>query len=130
MNEQTPSSEYLVLSRGQWDKDASPEDIQIAIDEFYVWLDRMIAAGKMKRGQRLATGGATVSRKGVVDGPYGEAKEVIGGYWLIVAGNLEEAARIVAENPCLRCGLFYEIRPVDPAQASAFAVTNETPRGR
>jgi hypothetical protein len=130
MSEQSPLSEYLVLSRGRWDKDTSPDDIQLAIDEFYVWLDRMIAAGKMKMGQRLATGGATVSRKGVVDGPYGEAKEVIGGYWLIVAGGLEEAARIASENPCLRCGLFYEIRTIDPERGSAFTVTNETPSGR
>ena len=65
----------------------------------------------MKTGQRL--GSKTVSRKKVVtDEPYsGEAKEVIGGYWFIVAGSLEEAARIAAGNPCLNCGLFYE----DPA---------------
>ncbi len=128
MSEQNPPSEYLVISRGQWDKDASPEEIQAAIDDFYAWLGRMVDAGKMKRGQRLATGGATVSRKSVVtDGPYGEAKEVIGGYWLILAHSLEEAARIAADNPCMQRGLFYEIRPIDPEQASAYTVTNETP---
>jgi hypothetical protein len=129
MNEAASTSEYLVISRGYWDKDASPEKIQTAIDDFYVWLARLVDEGKMKRGQRLATGGATVSRKGVVtDGPYGEAKEVIGGYWFIRAGSLEEAAKIAAQNPCLKCGLFYEIRPIDPERASAFTVTNETPR--
>jgi hypothetical protein len=63
----------------------------------------------------------------VTDGPFGEAKEVIGGYWFIVASSLEEAAQIAAENPCLKCGLFYEIRPIDPERASAFVVTTETP---
>ncbi|HEY5971883.1 MAG TPA: YciI family protein [Pseudoxanthomonas sp.] len=131
MSEQNPPSEYLVISRGQWDKDASPEEIQTAIDNFYVWLARMVDAGKMKRGQRLATGGATVSKKSVVtDGPYGEAKEVIGGYWLILAHSLGEAAQIAAQNPCLQRGLFYEIRPIDTEQASAYTVTNETPRER
>jgi hypothetical protein len=128
MNEQVSSSEYLVISRGQWDKDASPEDIQKAIDEFYVWLGRLVDEGKMKPGQRLGHTGKTVSRSNVVkDGPFGEAKEVIGGYWFILANSLEEAARIAAGNPCLKFGLFYEIRPIDPVRASAFTVTTETP---
>src|SRR5215510_14220362 len=127
MNEQISLCEYLVISRGQWDKDVSREDIQNAIDQFYVWLGRLVDEGKMKPGQRLATTGKTVSRASVTDGPFGETKEIIGGYWFIVAGSLEEAAQIAAGNPCLKCGLFYEIRPIDPERASAFTVTNETP---
>jgi hypothetical protein len=128
MNEQVSPSEYLVISRGQWDKEISREEIQNAIDQFYVWLSRLVDEGKMKTGQRLASEGKTVSRKNVVtDGPFGEAKEVIGGYWFIMASSLDEAAKIAAENPCLKCGLFYEIRPIDPERASAFVVTTETP---
>ena len=131
MNEQVSPSEYLVISRGQWDKDISQEEIQSAIDQFYVWLARLVDEGKMKTGQRLACEGKTVSRKNVVtDGPFGEAKEVIGGYWFIVASSLDEAADIAAGNPCLKCGLFYEIRPIDPERATAFTVTNETPSER
>ena len=128
MNEQVSPSEYLVISRGQWDKDISRQEIQNAIDQFYAWLGRLVDEGKMKTGQRLASEGKTVSRKNVVtDGPFGETKEVIGGYWFIIAGSLEEAAEIAAENPCLKCGLFYEIRPIDPERATAFTVTTETP---
>jgi hypothetical protein len=127
MNEQVSPSEYLVISRGQWDKDLSREEIQNAIDQFYVWLGRLVDEGKMKTGQRLASTGKTVSRKNVTDGSFGETKEVIGGYWFIVAGSLEKAAKIAAGNPCLNCGLFYEIRPIDPERASAFTVTTETP---
>jgi hypothetical protein len=128
MNHPVAPSEYLVISRGQWDKDVSRQEIQNAIDQFYVWLDRLVEEGKMKTGQRLATEGKTVFRKNVVtDGPYGETKELIGGYWFIMAGSLEEAAEIAAGNPCLKCGLFYEIRPIDPERATAFTVTAETP---
>ena len=131
MKEHASKHEYLVISRGQWDKDIAREEIQNAIDQFYVWLDRLVAEGKMKTGQRLANAGKTVSRKNVVtDGPFGDVKEVIGGYWFIVAGSLEEAAKIAAGNPCLNCGLFYEIRPIDPERATAFTVTTETPRER
>ncbi|MEO5715379.1 MAG: YciI family protein [Luteolibacter sp.] len=128
MSSEVSKSEYLVISRGQWDEAVPQEQIQQAIDRFYGWLDQLVDEGKMKTGQRLGTGGATVSRKGVMtDGPFGETKEVIGGYWFILAGSLEEAAEIAAGNPCLACGLFYEIRPIDPVPASAFDVTNETP---
>jgi hypothetical protein len=121
--------EYLVLSRGQWDKEASKEDIEAAIRKFYDWLQGNIEAGRMKGGSRLGTERAVVSRSGIVtDGPFGEAKEVIGGYWTILAGSLREAAELAAENPCARFGLLYEIRPLESERASAYNKTNETPR--
>lgn len=123
-------SEFLVISRGQWDKDAPKEEIQAAIDAFYSWLGGLIEQGKMKTGERLGTGGARVTREQILtDGPFGEAKEVIGGYWFIRAASLEEAAQLAAGNPCLQYGLSYEIRPLAFEKASAFAVTNETPVG-
>lgn len=123
------TNEYLVISRGQWDKDASPEKIQKAIDDFYNWLERLVDEGKMKPGQRLSAEGKTVSSKGpFTDGPFGETKEVIGGYWFILASSLDEAAQIAAENPCMQCGLFYEIRPIEHERASALRPSNETPR--
>ena len=120
--------EYLVLSRGQWDKDAAPEAIQSAIDAFYPWLEAHIAAGRMKTGERLARDGATVSRKTLVmDGPYGETKELVGGYWFVVARSLEAAAALLATSPTLAHGLFYEVRPVDRERATAYRRSNETP---
>jgi len=127
MSDPTPPSEYLVLSRGQWDADAPPEQIQGAIDRFYDWYERLVAEGTIKRGQRLARERKTVSRLGVVDGPFAEAKEMIGGYWIIVAASLEQAAEIAARNPCLAFGLSYEIRPIEPVRASAYALACETP---
>lgn len=127
MHTTTTPNEYLVISRGQWDKDASKEDIQLAIDEFYLWLNRSIEEGRMKMGSRLGLDGATVSKHRIItDGPFGEAKEAIGGYWFILAGSLDVAAKIAAESPCLRCGLFYEIRPVNPERATACSVATET----
>ena len=119
MNEQLPPAEYLVISRGQWDKTLSRGQIQNAIEQFYTWLDRLVSGGKMKRGQRLTYEGKTVGRPNVVtDGPFGESKEAIGGYWFILAASLDEAVRIAEGNPCLDCGLFLEIRPIDPQRAT------------
>lgn len=125
---QAAPSEYLVLSRGKWDADASAEKIQDAIDRFYVWIEDHVTAGRMRHGQRLGSEGMTVSRqKLVTDGPFGETKEIIGGYWFILAPSLAEAADLAAGNPCLECGLFFEIRPTESVRASAFDVTSETP---
>ena len=119
MSEQTPPAEYLVISRGEWDKACSLDEIENAIDQFYIWLDRLVSEGKMKRGQRLMYEGKTIARQNVItDGPFGESKEVIGGYWFILADNLDEAAQIATGNPCLDCGLFLEIRPIDPQRAT------------
>lgn len=127
-------SEFLVISRGQWDPRLPREEIQAAIDEFYAWHDRLVGEGRMTPGSRLQHTGRTVTRDGIVtDGPYGETKEVIGGFWSIHAPDLDAAARIAADNPCLRCGLFFEIRPLEPARASAFvpmAEMLERDRGR
>jgi hypothetical protein len=128
MKENAPRSEYLLLSRGKWDKNASKQDIESAIEKFYEWLNGKAAEGKMKRGQRLGIERAIVSSAGIVtDQPLAEAKEVIGGYWFILARDLQEAASLAAESPCLQLGLSYEIRPVESARASAYDVTNETP---
>ena len=114
MSDRPPPAEYLVIARGQWDKNLSRNKIQSAIDQFYTWYDRLVDEGKIKRGQRLTYEGKTVARQNVItDGPFGESKEVIGGYWFILANSLDEAAEIAKGNPCLDCGLFLEIRPID-----------------
>lgn len=119
--------EFFVLSRGKWDADATPEQIQRAIDAFYQWRDRLVEAGRMKPGQRLSTEGKVVSRQGVMDGPFAETREVIGGYWILIADSLDAAAALAAQNPCIACGLSFEVRPVEHERASAYRVTNETP---
>ena len=56
MSETPSTQEYLLLSRGRWDADKSPQEIQAAIDAFYDWHAGLVAEGKFKPGQRLAPG--------------------------------------------------------------------------
>jgi hypothetical protein len=130
MSTTPPINEYLLLSRGQWDADKSQQQIQTAIDAFYAWHGRLVAQGRFKTGQRLAKAAKLVTRSGITDGPFTESKEIIGGYWFVLASSLEEAARIVAANPCLACGLAFEIRPIEAEQASAYREGNEAPPRR
>jgi len=123
-----PTNEYLLISRGQWDEDADKGAVQDTIDRFYAWYEEGLAQGRLKPGSRLANRGKLVSRDAVTDGPFSESKELVGGYWFIVADTLEEAAAIAAENPCLAFGLTDEVRPLESARSSVEIVTNETPR--
>ena len=61
------------------------------------------------------------------DGPFAEAKELIGGYWIVAAKSLEEAAELMSHNPTMACGLAFEVRPIETQRASAYVVSNETP---
>lgn len=122
--------DYLVISRGQWAEDATPERIQDAIDRFYLWYERLLAEGVIGAGSRLAREGRLVTRERVIDGPFAEAKEVVGGYWFVRAASLDEAAAIIARNPCIACGLAMEVRPLEAERARADMLASETPPGR
>ena len=79
------------------------------------WYDGLAAQGKVHHGRPLALGGRVVSgAKGerVVDGPYAEAKEVVGGYFMLQVASLEEATEIAKRCPGLPLGLTVEVRPV------------------
>ncbi len=127
MNADT-KSDYLLISRGQWDKDASKSSIESAIEQFYIWYETNLAMGSFKPGSRLTTEAALVTRDGIrTDGPFVEGKEVIGGYWIIVAESLAAASALAAESPVLQHGICYEIRPLESERGSAYRNTNETP---
>jgi hypothetical protein len=125
----TPAaSEFLLLSRGQWDRASDKAAIEAAIGKFYAWYEANLAAGRFKPGSRLTTDAALVTRDGIrTDGPFAEGKEVIGGYWIIVADSLAAAAALAAESAVLAHGIRYEIRPLETERGSAYRHTNETP---
>ena len=123
-------SEYLILSRGQWDTDRSNEEIQAAIDAFYDWYEKLVAEGRVRRGHRLTREGKVVSRQRIADGPFAEAKELVGGYWIVRSRSLDEAAELMSHNPTVGCGLLMEVRPLEHQRASAYVKSNETPTRR
>ena len=79
------------------------------------WVERLVAQGKLQHGQPLGLGGRVVSGTGgarVTDGPYAEAKEAVGGYFLLTVADLDEATAIAKQCPGLPLGLTVEVRPV------------------
>lgn len=48
----------------------------------------------------------------VTDGPFADTKEIIGGFYLLEADNLDQATAIAARIPAVRLGGSVEIRPI------------------
>ncbi len=107
-------SEFTFLYRGR-DTTASPEQRQKHMEKWVAWFKDLGAKGLIKDpGHPLEDGGKVVRGKAmsVNDGPYAEAKDVVGGYTLIEASDLAHAAEIAKGCPILEVGGSVEVRPV------------------
>jgi hypothetical protein len=96
----------------------SPNERQRLVERWNAWYDGLARQGKAVEGQPLeletrVVSGATGSR--VIDGPFAEAKEAIGGYVKLLVGSLEEATEIAQRHPGLEYGLVIEIRQMTSA---------------
>jgi len=106
-------NEYVFLYRGG-DRPTSPEQGQQWLQQWTAWFKSMAEKGRIvDRGQPLERSGKTVgSDKMVTDGPFAEAKDIIGGYTLIKANDLAEAAELAKGCPILQRAGKVEVRPV------------------
>ena len=96
----------------------SPGEIQQIIARYQQWSAKVAQSGKLVAGQKLRDDvGRQLTRgaEGLVvrDGPFAEAKEVIGGYFLIQANDLDEAQSICADCPHLDLGGRIELREIE-----------------
>jgi len=107
-------NEYLYLYRDgstKW----SPERMQQNMHKWMNWLKELADTGHIKdRGQPLERTGKLVKGKNktITDGPFAEAKDVIGGYTLILARDIEEAIELSKGCPALEEDGSVEVRPV------------------
>lgn len=97
----------------------SPEEIQKVIGEYVDWRVGLQKQGRLVAGQKLRDeGGRHLTLDGgrlrVDDGPYVEAKEVIGGYFTIEAKDYDDAIEIARSCPHLKYGGRIELREVEP----------------
>lgn len=113
--------EYLLLLHEQPSDFAefSPEDLERVIGEYIAWRKKLEAEGKFAGGQKLRDeGGRHLSGWNgdfrVTDGPYAEAKEVIGGFFSVIAADYNEAVEISKECPHLKYGGRVELREIEP----------------
>jgi hypothetical protein len=79
------------------------------------WYEGLAAQGKVQHARPLALEGRVVSGASgerVTDGPFAEAKEVVGGYFFLTVADIDEATEIAKGCPGLPLGLTVEVRPV------------------
>ena len=124
-------AQYMLLLHQvpNYNMDLPREKMLEMTKRYMAWADSLRQSGKLAGGEKLAAGGVRHIKvkdgKPVAsDGPYAEAKDVIGGYFIIEARDAAEAETIARECPHLSLSAtnWVEIRPIeDMSQAKAAA---------
>jgi hypothetical protein len=109
----------LILHKtpGIW-RQLSPEEMQRKVEKYQAWMDKIHSSGRHVSSEKLGEEGGKLlglqkGRLTIVDGPYSEAKEVVGGYFVFRAANYEEAIELTRDCPFLDDGRI-ELRQTDP----------------
>ena len=108
--------EYMLVFRGGMTPESmeSPELMQKSMMQWKAWIEKIAAQGKYIAGQPLQPHGKVLSGKQnkVTDGPFAESKELLGGYFLIKADNIEEAVEISKDYPGFEHDGSVEVREI------------------
>jgi hypothetical protein len=108
-------NEFLLIFRRDYttkETQPSPEELQSSIQQWQDWLGGIAAQNKLAKPlQRWDGAGKIVqTSKNVINGPYAEIKEAIGGLIIIKAADYDEAVSIAYSCPILGLGGNVEIR--------------------
>lgn len=105
---------FMYLFRGGLDGTQSPEVMQAQMQKWVQWMQTLGQKQIMVAGEPLQGSGKQVSgkKKVVTDGPFAEAKEMVGGYLVVNAKNLEEAVEISKGCPIFDMDGSVEVRPI------------------
>lgn len=104
---------FMLIFHGGINQESSPEDLQKNMDRWMEWVGKLQQEGKYVSGEALLPGGKLVTgAKAVTDGPYTEGKEVVGGFFVINAANMEEAVEECQHYPDFAYGGQVQVRPV------------------
>ena len=110
--------DFLLVFRADYQSmpQSTPEEMQAVTKSWMDWIGALAAQGKLTNpGNSLLGGGKVVRPDNIItDGPFVESKELIGGYTIVKAGSLEEAAELAKSCPILLVGGNIEVREVNP----------------
>ncbi|MBV8706672.1 MAG: YciI family protein [Acidobacteriaceae bacterium] len=92
----------------------SPEEGERIMGAYMAYTNALHAAGALLRGDALhpTSAATTVRGTGVIDGPYTETKEQLGGYYLVDLPDLNAALEWAKRCPAAQNGGSVEVRPV------------------
>ena len=107
-------SEFMFIYRGQEGPRTAANAGEIT-QRWVAWIQALGVDGHLvDRGQPLEFTGKVVNGKDniVTDGPYAETKDLVCGYTLIEASDLDQAVELSAGCPIFEVGGLLEIRPI------------------
>lgn len=104
----------MFIFRGGNFAQLSPEEAQAHMQQWFAWMDDLRATDTLVSTSPLLPTGKQLTGKSktVTDGPFSEAKEMVGGYTIINAENLEAALEIAKGCPVLDVDGSVEVRPL------------------
>jgi len=112
-------SQYLYLYRigdsAQQQAMGTPERAQQSMQRWMAWMQELDAKGHLKdRGQPLERTGKVVrgQKRTVTDGPFTEAKDLVNGFTVVEARDIDQAVELSHGCPILEGGGSVEVRPV------------------
>jgi hypothetical protein len=124
--------EFLMLFRNESNEGPKPsaEQMQAVLKQWQQWIKKIAAQGRYSGTNRLLSEGKTLKPgKMITDGPFIEAKEMVGGYLVVKANSLDEAVEMAKECPNLIYGGNVEVRRVmtidDDPSSDGFLNTKE-----
>ena len=105
---------YMFIFFGGDPSHLSPEAQQAHMGKWFEWVEKLRNEKRYVAGEALLPGGKTIKgpKKTVTDGPFAESKEVVGGFFVIEAKDLDEAVKIAKECPDYDLGGTVEVREV------------------
>ncbi len=106
---------FIFLFKGEdQQRDLSPEEMQQHMQEWGAWLDDLTRTGRFESGTPLEAAGKIVSGPNTTatDAPFAEPGEVVTGYLVISARDIDEAVEIAKACPILDVGGRVEVRAV------------------
>ena len=108
-----PTQKYLCMYRGAAsEKKPSPAQMQEMFAAFNAWKETF-KANILDIGSKLKPSGKVVTASGVTDGPFAEAKEIVGGFMIIAADDYDGAVAVVKAMPTMNMpGACVEIREI------------------
>jgi hypothetical protein len=105
---------YMFIFIGGDPSHLSPEAQQVHMQKWFAWVEKLTNEKRYVSGEALLPGGKTIkgAKKSITDGPYAEGKEIVGGFFVVLAKDLAEAVEMAKACPDYELDGVVEVREV------------------
>lgn len=115
--------EFLMIFRNDNTSGSKPtaEQMQAMMKQWQDWMGGIAAQNKLaSSGNRLSSEYSKVVKPNnvITNGPYVEMKEAVGGYIIVKAASVDEAAELAKGCPILKVGGNVEVRTIVPMDSN------------